>query len=50
MRKFKVVICALKTLEVVRTEIVEARNVDSARELGIVKYSQPGYFVGAQNI
>lgn len=50
MKKFEIVVCANRTLEVIARHVIESRDVDSARRIGIERYQQPGYFVGAQSI
>lgn len=50
MRKFEIVVCAYGSLEIIQRYIIEARDVDNARSIGITRSEQPGYFVGAQNV
>lgn len=49
MRKFEIVVCRCKTLEVISRHIIEAENIELARMTGIARWQQPNYFVGAQS-
>ncbi len=50
MRQFEIVVCKNGSLEIVQRYIIEAKNVDNAREIGIARSQQSGLFVGAQSI
>lgn len=50
MKKFEIVVCAYGTLERVQRYVIEARDVDHARTIGIARSEQPGYLVGAQAV
>lgn len=59
MRQFEIVIFTYGTLKAVLRYVIEARDVDSARNIGMErnlssnpnsKYPSNLYFVGAQNV